>query len=97
MANLNLTQAIQVEHHPSAERLNELGVWSWGMWKKEVSSFPWQYDIDETCYFHEGDVIITPEGDKPIHIQKGDLVKFAAGVKCTWEIRQAVEKYYCFE
>lgn len=92
----NLTQAIQVDHHPSPDRLNELDVWSWGMWTKEVSTFPWQYDIDETCYFLEGNVIITPEGGEPIQISKGDLVQFAAGIKCTWEIRQAVKKHFSF-
>ncbi|NJN71700.1 MAG: cupin domain-containing protein [Limnothrix sp. RL_2_0] len=92
----NVTQAIQVEHHPSAERLKELDVWIWGIWTKEVSTFPWEFDIKETCYFLEGDVLVTPEGGKPVQIGKGDLVKFAAGVKCTWEVRQAVKKHYFF-
>src|SRR6185295_19351432 len=53
---------IEVEHKPSVERLAELGVLSWPIWTKEVSTFPWSYDSAETCYFLEGDVVVTPEG-----------------------------------
>lgn len=92
----NSTQVIQVDHHPKEEYLKELEVFSWGIWTKEASTFPWQYDIKETCYFLEGDVIVTPEEGEPVQMGKGDLVKFAAGLKCTWEVRQAVKKHYFF-
>lgn len=94
---INVISAIQVQHNPSPERLEELDVFSWGIWTKEVSVFPWQFDIKEMCYFLEGEVIITPEGGEPITIRAGDLVDFAPGVVCTWDIRKAVKKYYSFE
>jgi len=42
--------AIQVEKNPAEQRLQELGVRSWAIWTKEVSSFPWHYDEQKTCY-----------------------------------------------
>ncbi|MDJ0733295.1 MAG: cupin domain-containing protein [Nostocaceae cyanobacterium] len=88
---------IKIEHQPTSERLNELGVFKWGIWQKEASKFPWTYDSQETCYFLEGDVIVTPDGGQPVQMGKGDLVTFPAGMSCTWEIRSDVKKHYIFE
>lgn len=90
------TTTIHVEHQPSPERLVELGVTTWGIWTKEVSAFPWYYDEAETCYFLGGEVTVTPEGGAPVTMGKGDLVTFAAGLACTWEITQPVKKHYSF-
>jgi uncharacterized cupin superfamily protein len=87
---------IKVERGPSEERLKELGVTGWPIWTKEVSTFPWSYDSAETCYFLEGDVVVTPEGGEPVQVGKGDLVTFPSGMSCTWEIRGAVKKHYTF-
>ncbi|MGD8371765.1 MAG: cupin domain-containing protein, partial [Syntrophobacterales bacterium] len=86
-----------VEHTPSEDLLENLGVSSWPIWTKEVSEFPWQYDAEETCYLLEGDVIVTPEGGDPVEIKKGDLVTFPKGMSCTWKIRKDVRKHYKFE
>jgi uncharacterized protein len=88
---------ISIKRQPSRDRLNELQVTSWPIWQKEVSEFPWTYDMQETCYFLEGDVIVTPDGGQPVQMGKGDLVTFPAGMSCTWKILQAVRKHYCFE
>ncbi|MCC5599886.1 cupin domain-containing protein [Nostoc favosum] len=88
---------IKIEHQPRQERLNELDVSKWGIWKKEVSKFPWTYDSQETCYFLEGDVVVTPDGGQPVQMGKGDLVTFPAGMSCTWEITKDVKKHYYFE
>jgi len=88
---------IIVEKNPSPERLDALGVYSWPIWTKEVSTFPWTYDSGETCLFLEGDVIVTPDDGEPVHMGKGDLVTFPRGMNCTWEIRQNVRKHYEFE
>jgi uncharacterized cupin superfamily protein len=88
---------IKVEHAPSKDLLENLGVSSWPIWTKEVSEFPWQYDAQETCYLLEGDVIVTPEGGDPVEIKKGDLVTFPKGMSCTWKIRKDVRKHYKFE
>ncbi|MDJ0675671.1 MAG: cupin domain-containing protein [Calothrix sp. MO_167.B42] len=88
---------IKIERQPSQERLNQLGVSTWGIWQKEVSTFPWTYDAQETCYFLEGDVIVTPEGGQPVKMGKGDLVIFPTGMSCTWEITKDVKKHYTFD
>jgi len=87
---------IVVERGPAEERLEELGVRGWPVWTKEPSTFPWSYGEPETCFFLEGDVVVTPEGGEPVQVGKGDLVTFPAGMSCTWEVRAAVRKHYRF-
>ncbi len=87
---------IKVERGPGEDRLKELGVPGWGIWTKEVSKFPWYYDESETCYFLEGDVVVTPEGGEPVRVGKGDLVTFPEGMSCEWDIRQPVRKHFRF-
>ena len=88
---------ITLQHKPSQQRLDELGVSDWGIWEKEVSEFPWTYDATETCYFLQGEVIVTPTGGEPVRMGKGDLVTFPKGMSCRWDIRQAVKKHFMFE
>ncbi|MEH1884219.1 cupin domain-containing protein [Nostoc sp.] len=88
---------IKIEHQPKQERLNELGVYKWEVWKKEVSKFPWTYDSQETCYFLEGNVVVTPDGGQPVQMGKGDLVIFPSGMSCIWEITSDVKKHYYFD
>jgi uncharacterized cupin superfamily protein len=78
------------------EQLDELGVFTWAIWTREVSTFPWTYDDRETCLFVEGEVIVTPEGGDPVSMGKGDLVTFPKGMSCTWEIKKDVKKHYNF-
>lgn len=87
---------IVVEKNPAEERLQELGVRGWAIWTKEPSTFPWSYGEPETCFFLEGDVLVTPEGGEPVRVGKGDLVTFPAGMSCTWDVRGAVRKHYRF-
>ncbi len=87
---------IEIEKNPSEERLAALGARRWPIWTKEASTFPWTYDATETCYFLEGDVIVTPEGADAVRVGKGDLVTFPVGMSCTWEVRKPVRKHYSF-
>lgn len=73
-----------------------IGVFSWPIWTKEVSEFPWTYDEPETCYLLEGDVIVTPAKGEAVQFQKGDLVTFPAGMSCRWKILSDVRKDYKF-
>ena len=81
---------------PAPALLDKLEVFSWPIWTKEVSTFPWTYDSEETCYFLEGDVIVTPRDGHPVQMGVGDLVTFPAGMICTWDVRQPVRKHYKF-
>jgi len=78
-------------------KLEVLGVYDWPVWKKEVSTFPWTYDQQETCYISRGSFRVTPDGGEPQEFSRGDLITFPAGLSCTWEILKDVEKYYDFE
>jgi len=85
---------IQVEHNPPATKLETLGVDQWAIWRKEVSRFPWTYPQDEICYILKGRFTVTPDDSKPQQFQAGDLITFPAGLSCTWEIEEDVEKHY---
>ena len=87
---------IKIQHNPDEEDLKKQGIFNWPIWSKEASEFPWKYDDKETCYFLEGDVVVTPDDGKPIEIGKGDLVTFPKGMSCTWKIRKDVRKHYKF-
>jgi len=87
---------IKIEHNPGEERLKQLGVKSWPIWTKEISEFPWEYDEPETCYFLEGEVVVTPDSGKSVRLHKGDLVTFPRGMSCTWKIHKDVRKHYRF-
>ena len=85
---------IKVERNLDLKHLQDDGIFNWPIWTKEMSEFPWTYDSDETCYFLEGDVVVTPDGGDPVEMKKGDLVTFPQGMSCTWKIRQDVKKHY---
>jgi uncharacterized cupin superfamily protein len=87
----------EIKIERQVERSNIEYVFDWPIWEKEASTFPWSYDSAETCYFLEGDVVVTPDGGEPVQMGKGDLVAFPAGMSCTWEIRQPVRKHYKFD
>lgn len=87
---------IRIERNPDKQRLKELGISGWPIWTKEASEFPWTYDEPETCYFLEGDVVVTPGGGEPVKMGKGDMVTFPKGLSCTWQIRKDVRKHYQF-
>ena len=87
---------ITVEHNPSQARLDELGVFDWSTWSKEVSVFPWSYSEREVAYVLEGEVTVTPKGGDPVSFGKGDLVTFPSGMSCTWEVKKPLRKHYQF-
>jgi len=83
---------------PTEDDLKKLNVESWGTWSKEVSEFDWSYDDTETCYLLGGDVEVTDSktGEK-IEFKKGDLVQFEKGLKCVWNVKKPVRKYFSFD
>ncbi|KAJ8606750.1 hypothetical protein CTAYLR_009738 [Chrysophaeum taylorii] len=90
-------EEIEVIRQPEVAWLEEKGVFAWGTWGCEASSFPWSYSESEQCYLLEGDVTVTPsDGREAASFGKGDFVTFPAGMSCTWEVRKAVRKHFRF-
>ena len=78
---------------PSEDEVKETE--SWGVWEKEVSEFPWEYDEQETCYILEGKAKVKSDTQE-VEFGKGDLVIFPKGIKCTWTIIEKIKKHYKF-
>ena len=77
--------------------IEELGINNWPIWTCDASSFDWTYDDKETCLLLEGEVTVTPEGGgQAVKFSAGDLVIFPAGMKCRWDVHQAVRKHFRF-
>ena len=79
---------------PTEEKLKELGVENWPIWEKEVSTFDWYYDTNETFYVIEGEVEVELDDGTKVSFGAGDLVTFSEGVKCTWHVKKPIRKHY---
>lgn len=88
---------ITIEHNPSEERLQELGVAGWPIWEKEVSKFAIDFDETETAYVLEGEILVTPAGGEPVRIVAGDLVVFPEGMDSHWEVVKPLRKHYSYD
>jgi len=84
---------IQVKK-PTEEETKEME--TQGIWEKEVSEFPWEYSDKETCLILEGKAEVTTEDGEQVTFEKGDLVVFPQGLKCTWKITEPIRKHYKF-
>ena len=88
---------IEVISKPDKEFLETKGVFSWGTWGCGASKFPWTYDSSESCYLLAGKVVVTPDdGRPPATFEKGDFVTFPAGMSCTWDVSEPVQKHFMF-
>ena len=85
--------SIYVRHQLPAYDLAKLNVEKWATWKKEPSTFVWQFPELETIYVTKGEVYVTPDGaTESVLIQKGDFATFAPGLRCVWRVTQPFEK-----
>ena len=68
---------IRVERKVTPERLKELGVSKWSMWKTGKCKLPWDWHVDQLVYIEEGEVRVVPEGSKHfMSFKAGDLVRY---------------------
>ncbi len=82
---------------PDATFLDQDHVFSWPIWEKEISVFPWTYESMEECYFLEGRVTVRDENTgESVTFGKGDFVTFPEGLSCTWTVQEPVRKHYRF-
>jgi uncharacterized cupin superfamily protein len=78
-----------------AEEIERRGIRSWPVWEKEVSRFDWFYDRSEECLLLEGRVTVETENGS-VSFGAGDFVTFPRGLRCVWDIKEAVRKHYAF-
>jgi len=88
-------EEIKIEK-PTDDKLKEMDIFSWPIWTKEVSRFPWTYDSTEECLILEGDVTVETGDGRTVRFGKGDFVTFPEGLSCTWDIKKPVRKHYNF-
>lgn len=68
---------VKVERKVSSERLTELGVSRWSMWKTGKCKLPWDWQVDQLVYIEEGEVKVVPEGSQRfMQFVAGDLVRY---------------------
>jgi len=68
---------------------------NWPIWTCKPSTFDWVYTEKETCLIIEGKVTVSA-GNDSVSFGPGELVIFPEGLECTWNVQQAVKKYYNF-
>lgn len=79
----------------SSEQKKDLGIDVWPIWEKGISCFDYEYEEEEQCYFLEGRVEIR-SSNQTVELGPNDFVTFPKGLKCTWDIKEAVRKHYFF-
>ncbi|KAL3849002.1 hypothetical protein ACJIZ3_010884 [Penstemon smallii] len=68
---------VKVERNVSKDRLMELGVSKWSMWKTGKCKLPWDWQVDQLVYIEEGEVRVVPEGsERYMSFVAGDLVRY---------------------
>ncbi|CAK9139619.1 unnamed protein product [Ilex paraguariensis] len=68
---------VRVERNVSQERLAELGVSRWSIWKTGKCKLPWDWQVDQLVYIEEGEVRVVPEGsERFMQFVAGDLVRY---------------------
>ena len=88
MSNIVIKQLSDVE-------VDNMGILNWPIWTCEVSEFPWQYDVEESCLILEGEVYVAA-GSDTLQIKPGDFVIFQKGLACVWQVTKPIRKHYQF-
>ncbi|MFK7816908.1 MAG: cupin domain-containing protein [Gammaproteobacteria bacterium] len=86
---------IIVEKDLSDARKTELGFSEWNVWECEVREFRLDFDEElERSYILEGEIVVTPDGGKPITLVPGDYIIFPKGLKSMWSVTKQLRKHY---
>ncbi len=84
---------IQLDHNPSEEKLEQLGVSKWSIWECAPSKFPLDFSMTESAYVLEGEIHVTPQGGDKVVIKAGDFVVFPKGLRSNWEVVKPLRKH----
>jgi len=62
------------------------------LWECTSGKFTWHYNIDETIFFLDGEVLISVDGEAPKLYGAGDSIHFSRGAVATWQIKTYIRK-----
>ena len=71
----------------------------WPTWSCDVSEFEWEYTQTEKCLIIDGNIEVKdmPTSGQSVSFGTGDYVILPNGLKCLWNVKKPVRKYYDFE
>ena len=78
----------------SASVIIQYGIKNWPIWQCEPSNFEWYYSEKEICLIIEGEANIKTQTGESYFIKSGDLVEFAEGLQCEWQIIKSIRKHF---
>ncbi|KAM1429484.1 hypothetical protein ACFX2I_045674 [Malus domestica] len=89
---------VRVERKVSQERLAELGVSRWSMWKTGKCKLPWDWQVDQLVYIEEGEVRVVPEGSQQyMQFVAGDLVRYPKWLEADLWFNGPYQERYSFQ
>ncbi|KAF3666353.1 hypothetical protein CQW23_17129 [Capsicum baccatum] len=88
---------VRVERNVAKDRLMELGVPRWSMWKTGKCKLPWDWHVDQLVYIEEGEVRVVPEGSKRfMRFVAGDLVRYPKWFEADLYFNDFYQERYSF-
>jgi uncharacterized cupin superfamily protein len=88
---------VRVERKASPQRLAELGVSRWSVWKTSKCKLPWDWQVDQLVYIEEGEVRVVPEGSKKfMQFVAGDLVRYPKWLEADLWFNGPYQERYTF-
>ncbi|KAH0650860.1 hypothetical protein KY290_031701 [Solanum tuberosum] len=89
---------VRVERNVTKDRLIELGVQRWSMWKTGKCKLPWDWHVDQLVYIEEGEVRVVPEGSKRfMQFVAGDLVRYPKWFEADLYFNDFYQERYRFQ
>lgn len=65
-----------------------------GVWDCTAGKFNWDFTWDEFVMVLEGEVTITPDGERSFTLRRGDFAHFPLGLKTKWHVPKYVKKTF---
>ncbi|CAM8909210.1 unnamed protein product [Rhodiola kirilowii] len=91
---------VRVERQVPKERLAELNVSRWSVWKtgKCHLPLPWDWHVDQLVYVEEGEVRVVPEGsERYMRFLAGDLIRYPKWFEADLWFNGPYQERYCFK
>ncbi|KZV31378.1 hypothetical protein F511_05482 [Dorcoceras hygrometricum] len=90
---------VRVERKVSKDRLLELGVSRWSVWKTGKCRIPWDWHVDQLVYVEEGEVRVVPQGsgsNRYMQFLAGDLVRYPKWFEADLYFNEFYQERYSF-